>query len=82
MVYGAVAQLGEHEAGSLGVRGSIPLSSTNPETKGTHLAVRPFFAFREPAAYQNCSRLICFLSMPSPTRISVTSLSISFEPHM
>jgi hypothetical protein len=26
--YGAVAQLGEHKAGSLGVRGSIPLSST------------------------------------------------------
>ena len=26
---GAVAQLGEHKAGSLGVRGSIPLSSTN-----------------------------------------------------
>ncbi len=25
---GAVAQLGEHKAGSLGVRGSIPLSST------------------------------------------------------
>ena len=26
---GAVAQLGEHKAGSLGVRGSSPLSSTN-----------------------------------------------------
>ena len=26
--FGAVAQLGEHKAGSLGVRGSIPLSST------------------------------------------------------
>jgi hypothetical protein len=26
---GAVAQLGEHKAGSLGVRGSTPLSSTN-----------------------------------------------------
>jgi hypothetical protein len=28
IVFGAVAQLGEHKAGSLGVRGSIPLSST------------------------------------------------------
>ncbi len=27
-LFGAVAQLGEHKAGSLGVRGSIPLSST------------------------------------------------------
>jgi hypothetical protein len=30
---GAVAQLGEHKAGSLGVRGSIPLSSTK-KSKG------------------------------------------------
>ena len=31
---GAVAQLGEHKAGSLGVRGSIPLSSTKKIQKG------------------------------------------------
>ncbi len=30
--FGAVAQLGEHKAGSLGVRGSIPLSSTKNYT--------------------------------------------------
>jgi hypothetical protein len=29
---GAVAQLGEHKAGSLGVRGSSPLSSTKPSS--------------------------------------------------
>src|SRR5215470_18026267 len=31
---GAVAQLGEHKAGSLGVRGSTPLSSTKCPTRG------------------------------------------------
>ena len=38
-VCGAVAQLGEHEAGSLGVRGSIPLSSTNFTDRLTRQAV-------------------------------------------
>ena len=32
---GAVAQLGEHKAGSLGVRGSSPLSSTNLMDRST-----------------------------------------------
>src|SRR5437867_7696319 len=35
---GAVAQLGEHKAGSLGVRGSNPLSSTNFSTLPADLA--------------------------------------------
>ena len=35
---GAVAQLGEHKAGSLGVRGSIPLSSTKRNRTGEILA--------------------------------------------
>jgi hypothetical protein len=38
-INGAVAQLGEHEAGSLGVRGSIPLSSTNFSDRLTRQAV-------------------------------------------
>ena len=38
---GAVAQLGEHEAGSLGVRGSIPLSSTIGRRGATEVAVAP-----------------------------------------
>jgi hypothetical protein len=39
---GAVAQLGEHKAGSLGVRGSIPLSSTK-NYKGLAISANPFF---------------------------------------
>ena len=48
MVYGAVAQLGEHEAGSLGVRGSIPLSSTKFQERGRRtrrIACRVAFSF-------------------------------------
>src|ERR1700730_392163 len=41
---GAVAQLGEHKAGSLGVRGSSPLSSTNSLRGVTASAVAPLLS--------------------------------------
>src|SRR5438094_5492596 len=51
---GAVAQLGEHKAGSLGVRGSNPLSSTNSQ----HFSGTPAYSSsrRRPRIVGECRR--------------------------
>ena len=41
--FGAVAQLGERKAGSLEVRGSIPLSSTSKIKGVNSIGLTPFF---------------------------------------
>ncbi len=54
---GAVAQLGEHKAGSLGVRGSIPLSSTKTKNGLTERSAHFVFgAWKETSRFKGKHR--------------------------
>ena len=57
---GALAQLGAHHTGSVGVRGSSPLCSTKPENRYTS----GFLCFGLNHAVSRCSEFLCKILNP------------------